>query len=238
MKDCGPSESSCGGRLQTASCCVGWSAGSGVDGAGDSEEGRNRARAAPIRACLAAVHPLAGRGDPGAAFFMADLPGSTRAHILAAAEHATRRIRILGVTQHPAGGRTAQHARNLIGYPGDQADRVRFMYASHAAASLGRSSNAPREQCLLRCGFPACPERVWDGVALPGHPLPHVSLRLRIPRRSSPGSCRAQLPCNHSAWPRPGCRRCAVGRVPGGRVCASAPQLGGLLRCWHAQVPP
>jgi len=36
-------------------------------------------------------------------FFTVDLPGGTRAHVLAVIEHATRRIRILGVTLHPPG---------------------------------------------------------------------------------------------------------------------------------------
>ena len=34
-------------------------------------------------------------------FFTADLPGGTQAHVLTVIEHATRRIRILGVTPHP-----------------------------------------------------------------------------------------------------------------------------------------
>jgi putative transposase len=60
-------------------------------------------------------------------FFTADLPGGTQAHVLAVIEHATRRIRILGVTQHPTGAWTAQQARNLIMDLGDQAHRVKFM---------------------------------------------------------------------------------------------------------------
>src|ERR1035437_4380149 len=60
-------------------------------------------------------------------FFTADLLDGTRAYVLAEIEHATRRIRILGVTPHPAGAWTAQQARNLIMDLSDHADRVRFM---------------------------------------------------------------------------------------------------------------
>jgi putative transposase len=60
-------------------------------------------------------------------FFTADLLDGTQAHVLAVVEHATRRIRILGVTLHPTGEWTAQQARNLIMDLGDQADRMKFM---------------------------------------------------------------------------------------------------------------
>ena len=60
-------------------------------------------------------------------FFTADLLGGTQAYVLAAIEHATRRIRILGVTLHPTGQWTAQQARNLIMDLGDQTQRVKFM---------------------------------------------------------------------------------------------------------------
>jgi putative transposase len=60
-------------------------------------------------------------------FFTADLLDGTQAHVLAVIEHATRRIRILGVTLHPTGEWTAQQARNLIMDLGEQAHRVRFM---------------------------------------------------------------------------------------------------------------
>jgi hypothetical protein len=60
-------------------------------------------------------------------FLTAGLPGGTRAHVLAVTEHPARRIRILGVTLHPAGQRTAQQARNLVMDPGEQASQVTFM---------------------------------------------------------------------------------------------------------------
>jgi putative transposase len=60
-------------------------------------------------------------------FFTADLLDGTQAYVLAVAEHATRRIRILGVALHPTGHWTAQQARNLLMDLGEQADQVKFM---------------------------------------------------------------------------------------------------------------
>jgi putative transposase len=60
-------------------------------------------------------------------FFTADLLDGTQAYVLAVIEHATRRIRILGVTLHPTGEWTAQQARNLLMDLEGQAHRVRFM---------------------------------------------------------------------------------------------------------------
>jgi putative transposase len=60
-------------------------------------------------------------------FFTADLLDGTQVYVLAVIEHATRRIRILGVTIHPTGEWTTQQARNLMMELGEQADRVKFM---------------------------------------------------------------------------------------------------------------
>ena len=60
-------------------------------------------------------------------FFIVDLLDGTQACVLAVIEHATRRIRIPGLTLHPTGDWTAQQARNLIMDPGDQAHRAKFM---------------------------------------------------------------------------------------------------------------
>ena len=55
-------------------------------------------------------------------FLTVDLLDGTQAYVLAVIEHATRRIRVLGVTPHPTGEWTTQQARNLIMELGDQAD--------------------------------------------------------------------------------------------------------------------
>jgi putative transposase len=67
-------------------------------------------------------------------FFTADLLDGTQAYVLAVIEHATRRIRILGVTVHPTGAWTAQQARNMVMDLGEQAHRIKFMIR-------GRGSN-------------------------------------------------------------------------------------------------
>ena len=60
-------------------------------------------------------------------FFTVGLLDGTLVYVLAVIEHASRRIRILGVTLHPTGEWTAQQARNLIMDLGCQAHRVKFM---------------------------------------------------------------------------------------------------------------
>jgi putative transposase len=60
-------------------------------------------------------------------FFTVDLLGGTTAYVLAVIEHATRRIRILGITQRPTAQWTTQQARNLLMDIGEQADKVKFM---------------------------------------------------------------------------------------------------------------
>ena len=60
-------------------------------------------------------------------FFTAGLLDGTQAYVLVVIEHATRRVRILGVTLHSTGEWTVQQARNLLMDLGGQTHRVRFM---------------------------------------------------------------------------------------------------------------
>ena len=60
-------------------------------------------------------------------FFTVDLLDGTTAYVLAVIEHATRRIRILGVTAHPSNVWVSQQARNLLMDLGDRAGTVKFL---------------------------------------------------------------------------------------------------------------
>jgi transposase len=60
-------------------------------------------------------------------FLTVDLLDGTEAYVLVVIEHATRRIRILGVTLHPTGEWATQQARNLLMDLGEQTHRVKFM---------------------------------------------------------------------------------------------------------------
>ena len=60
-------------------------------------------------------------------FFTADLLNGTKVYVLAAIEHGTRRIRILGATGHPVQSRVVQQARNLLMDLEDAKTSVKFV---------------------------------------------------------------------------------------------------------------
>ena len=133
-------------------------------------------------------------------FFTTDLLDGTQAYVLAVIEHASRRIRILGVTLHPTGEWTAQQARNLLmdlaeragrlpGSPGALLHRgpLRTAHARSRARGpgkpLGRFSSSAALRCFLpsgagfcsggRCrvrGVSGCCVRRWACRGGPGSP--------------------------------------------------------------------
>ena len=60
-------------------------------------------------------------------FFTADLLNGTKVYVLAAIEHGTRRVRILGATEHPVQAWAVQQARNLLMDLEEAGTRVKFV---------------------------------------------------------------------------------------------------------------
>ena len=60
-------------------------------------------------------------------FFTADLLNGTKVYVLAVIEHGTRRIRILGATEHPVQSWVVQQARNLLMDLEDAGTRAKFV---------------------------------------------------------------------------------------------------------------
>jgi transposase InsO family protein len=60
-------------------------------------------------------------------FFTVDLLDGTTAYVLTVLEHATRRIRVLGATDHPTAAWTVQIARNALMDLEDHADSFKFL---------------------------------------------------------------------------------------------------------------
>ena len=67
------------------------------------------------------------RGILALDFFTADLLNGAKVYVLAVIEHGTRRIRVLGATEHPAQSWVVQQARNLLMDLGDTGTRMKFV---------------------------------------------------------------------------------------------------------------
>jgi putative transposase len=104
-------------------------------------------------------------------------------------EHATRPIRILGVTLHPTGERTVQQARNLLMDLGDQAHRAKFMIRDR-----GSNFTAALDAVLTDAGI----RTVLCNVATP---------RMNATAERWIGGCRRELPDRILAWNQARLRR-------------------------------
>ncbi|MGH3404948.1 MAG: hypothetical protein ACRDRJ_20945 [Streptosporangiaceae bacterium] len=77
-------------------------------------------------------------------FYTADLLNGTKVYVLAAIEHGSRRVRVLGATEHPVRSWVVQQARNLLMDLEDAGTRVRFVLHDRDQASPRRSTPCSR----------------------------------------------------------------------------------------------
>ena len=110
-------------------------------------------------------------------FFTADLLNGTKVYILAVIEHGTRRIRILGATQHPVQSWVVQQARNLLMDLEDAGTRMKFALHDRdasftagfdavfqgAGAKMVRSAiQAPRMNSIMERWIGSCRRELLD----------------------------------------------------------------------------
>jgi hypothetical protein len=71
-------------------------------------------------------------------FFTADLLNGTKVYVLAVIEHGSRRVRVLGATEHPVQSWVVQQARDLLMDLGDAGIRVKFVLHDRDASFTRR----------------------------------------------------------------------------------------------------
>jgi putative transposase len=200
---------------------------------GNSEEGRHRPRTAPNRAALAAVHALPGGGHPGLRLLHTRParwhPGLCPGRV----GHATRRIRILAITQHPTGEWTTQQARNLLMDLGDNAHRPRFMIRDRGpdftTAFDAVLADAGIRTVLCNVRTPrmnAIAERwIWGTPARAAGPHPHLE-----PRAICGESCASTRPTTTSTRPT------TISTGLTGRSAAPLKPLPGPIDLGHYRI--
>ena len=110
-------------------------------------------------------------------FFTVDLLNGTTAYVLAVIEHASRRIRILGVTAHPDNAWVTQQARNLLMDLGDHAGAVKILlrdrdtkftvawdavFAAAGIRTIRSPIQAPRANAIMERWIGSCRRKILD----------------------------------------------------------------------------
>ena len=125
-------------------------------------------------------------------FFTVDLLDDTKAHVMAAIEHATRRIHILGATNHPTHAWVTQQTRNLLMDLDESTGRIKFLIRDrdilyppeleHTLSDAGirtvRSAvRAPRMNAIMERWIGGCRRELLDRTLIWN--LPHLRRILR-----------------------------------------------------------
>jgi putative transposase len=156
-----------------------------------------------------------GQGILALDFFIADLMSGTKVHVLAVIEHGSRRIRVLGVTEHPVQSWVVQQARNLLMDLEDAGTRVKFVLhdrdASFTAAFdavfqvagirvIRSAVQAPRMNSIMERWIGSCRRELLDRTLI------WNQRHLRIVLREFEDFCNTHPPhraLNQAAPPRP-----------------------------------
>ena len=110
-------------------------------------------------------------------FFTVDLLDGTSAYVLAVIEHATRRIRILGITAHPTDAWVTQMARNLLMDLNGHLESIKFLvrdrdtkftaafdtvFTSTGIRILRSPIRAPRANAIMERWIGSCRRELLD----------------------------------------------------------------------------
>ncbi len=111
-------------------------------------------------------------------FFTADLLNGTKVYVLAVIEHGSRRVRVLGATEHPVQSWVVQQPRNLLMDLGDAGARAKFVLHDRDASVtqafdavfqaagirvIRSAVQAPRMNSIRSGGLAAAGVSCWTG---------------------------------------------------------------------------
>jgi putative transposase len=112
-------------------------------------------------------------------FFTADLLNGAKVYVLAVIEHGTRRVRVLGATEHPVQAWVVQQARNLLMDLEDARTRVKFVLHDRDASFTGAfdavfraagvrvirsAARAPRMNSVMERWIGSCRRELLDRI--------------------------------------------------------------------------
>jgi putative transposase len=110
-------------------------------------------------------------------FFTVDLLNGAQVYCMAVIEHATRRVHVLGVTDHPTAAWVTQQARNLLMDLDDHAEKIKFLvrdrdskfvaafdvvFQSAGIQIIKSPVRAPRANAIMERWIGSCRREILD----------------------------------------------------------------------------